>query len=73
MAKFADRWAGKCQFRHPGHHDRGFEDMGQNLAAYTKFDVDHLVSMWINEKQLYNVTDRSCRGVCGHYTQVGLL
>ncbi|KAH9655440.1 SCP domain-containing protein [Citrus sinensis] len=46
---------------------------GENLAwADYDFTVDHIVKMWVDEKQFYDYNSNTCapNQMCGHYTQV---
>jgi uncharacterized protein YkwD len=49
--------------------------IGENLAMGTGGSISsdyakYLIDLWFNEHTLYSYSSKSCRGVCGHYTQM---
>jgi hypothetical protein len=66
-AAVAQAWAGRCTYA----HNTGRGDLGENIFASTAAATasDAVVS-WASEAPLYDLATNSCRGVCGHYTQL---
>jgi len=50
------------------HDSSGY---GENIYASSANDsyID-AINYWYKEKPNYNISDNSCNGVCGHYTQI---
>ncbi len=73
LADYANEWAmnlkksRKCKMKH-----RDKNKFGENLAWGKKsnFKAKDVVKMWHDEEANYNYANNSCKGVCGHYTQV---
>ncbi|XP_038155704.1 GLIPR1-like protein 1 [Cyprinodon tularosa] len=79
LAVTARAWAKHCQFKHniylkevqrvhPTYHS-----VGENIWVGTPpsyFSVKGALRSWVNEKQFYSYEANSCKGMCGHYTQV---
>lgn len=77
LAKTARAWANKCTFEHSPysqHPDKNLAPTGENLFISNGrkkiFDVVGAISAWHSEVKYYNYTTRTCKRVCGHYTQV---
>ncbi|NXN90849.1 GLIP1 protein, partial [Rhinopomastus cyanomelas] len=78
LAKTARAWAKKCQFKHnihlrePGGAHPKFTPVGENLRTESlpSFTVQRAITSWYNEVSAYDYATNTCRGVCGHYTQV---
>ncbi|KAM7539557.1 hypothetical protein Aperf_G00000031414 [Anoplocephala perfoliata] len=71
LAKIAQAHSDKCGFNHDSYDDRAtqtFKYVGQNLAVASS--VIEGVDMWFGEHKDYDYNANSCRGVCGHYTQM---
>lgn len=80
LAKTAKAWAKKCVFEHntylkePGQAHPKFSPVGENLwtGSLSIFTVQGAITSWYNEVSAYTYATNGCRGVCGHYTQVGI-
>ncbi|XP_070803434.1 glioma pathogenesis-related protein 1-like [Pituophis catenifer annectens] len=78
LAKTAFGWANMCQFNHnpdlksPGKAHPNFTIVGENIWTGTiwVFNVTSALTSWYNEVKDYNYATRSCKHVCGHYTQM---
>ncbi|KAL3318466.1 hypothetical protein Ciccas_002878 [Cichlidogyrus casuarinus] len=63
--------ADSCIFGHDSYSARAtkqFTYVGQNIAGIPFLFAS--VGAWFNEHSIYNYTSNSCRGICGHYTQI---
>jgi pathogenesis-related protein 1 len=71
LAAYAREWAntlaasGRFEHRRRGRY-------GENLFAVhnTRFLPVQVVNDWAGEARLYNLRSNTCRGDCGHYTQI---
>lgn len=74
LALVAQNYADKCIFEHnpnKNNEQNTFGVVGENLFMTTGgFDPTGSIQAWYNEVGGYTYSDRSCSGVCGHYTQV---
>jgi len=72
LARLAQGLSDTCRFKHDNLQLPGGERVGQNLAWSSRMneDVTGMAQGWINEKRVYDLRSGSCRGVCGHYTQM---
>jgi pathogenesis-related protein 1 len=71
LAKQAQNWASQCNFSHsanPGSGENLYVDSNVNESAPTA--GPYAVAAWAAEKSDYDISDNSCSGVCGHYTQM---
>ncbi|VDP89141.1 unnamed protein product [Echinostoma caproni] len=71
LASKAQEWSGKCVFKDDPKEDRvvsGFRHVGQNIAGSSS--VLRGFTRWFEEHRFYNLTQNTCSGVCGHYTQL---
>ncbi|KAG5447410.1 GLIPR1-like protein 1 [Clonorchis sinensis] len=71
LAEKAQKWASKCQAGHDSNSERKtkkFDLVGQNWAG--GYDLQGAFNAWFDEYRNYNYANRSCTGVCGHYTQI---
>jgi uncharacterized protein YkwD len=70
LAKVAQRWANKLA-RGGCRLDHSTSRYGENLfAASSAVSPEHVVQKWASERKDYNHARNTCRGVCGHYTQI---
>lgn len=67
----AQAWANTLLARREFRHRPGTE-LGENLYAVTGASVraTEVVRAWAEEEGDYDPQSNSCRGVCGHYTQI---
>jgi len=77
LAKFAQAWADKlqkrgCELQHRPSRGADAQKYGENIywASGIKSSVDEVVGDWVAERKNFNAKANSCKGVCGHYTQV---
>lgn len=77
LAKFAQAWADKlqkrgCELQHRPSRGADAQKYGENIywASGVKSSVDEVVGDWVAERKNFNARANSCKGVCGHYTQV---
>jgi len=71
LATYAQQWAnrmaasGKFEHRRPNKY-------GENLfwGSGRRWSPTEVVNSWGSEVKDYNYSKNSCRGVCGHYTQI---
>jgi len=82
LAAVAQEWADTGSFRHSpsdwrtGRYEAWANEdvwwIGENLYWYSAPNGDPVdaVTLWVEERSLYNYQRNSCPGVCGHYTQV---
>lgn len=68
LAKEADDWVSNCDFKHQ-QAGRG-ENLAMNTAPNEESNVEQAINDWYNEIKDYNYASNSCKGTCGHYTQV---
>lgn len=74
----AQGWSDQCFFEHGNPENTSpFGYVGQNLYIryYSKAgqpapSAAVPIQKWYDEASQYKYADRSCSGVCGHYTQV---
>ena len=71
LARVAQEWASTLLARRQFAH-RQNSTLGENLfeisgAAATPARV---LDAWVGEGRNYNLASNTCRGVCGHYTQI---
>lgn len=71
LSKEAYKWAetlkkNKCGFYHSK------TNYGENLWKGTTgyYSIADVIKSWGSEKKDYNYANNSCKGVCGHYTQM---
>lgn len=57
-----------CDFKHQ-QAGRG-ENLAMNTAPNEESNVEQAITDWYNEIKDYNYASNSCKGTCGHYTQV---
>uniref|UniRef100_A0A5K3FAF2 SCP domain-containing protein n=1 Tax=Mesocestoides corti TaxID=53468 RepID=A0A5K3FAF2_MESCO len=73
MEELAIKWVSRCKFEHPNPTtDPDYKGIGQNLAlagTYTP-NMTRMAQGWYDEIKNYKYADNSCKGVCGHYTQM---
>jgi pathogenesis-related protein 1 len=63
----ASAWAANCRFAH--NPDRG--EFGENIFATSgTATAEAVVASWVSEQRNYDYSTNTCRGECGHYTQV---
>jgi uncharacterized protein YkwD len=71
LANYAQEWANHLastgQFDH-----RTSGQYGENLfwGSGRRFSATEVVNDWGNEVKDYDYANNSCRGICGHYTQI---
>jgi pathogenesis-related protein 1 len=71
VARVAQRWADHLAARRCKLEHNGRARLGENLFwSSGPADATQVVAAWAAEKQSYSYRTNSCRGVCGHYTQV---
>lgn len=78
LAAMAQGWSDQCFFEHGNPENTSpFGYVGQNLYIryYSKGgqpapSAAVPIQKWYDEASQYTYADRSCSGVCGHYTQV---
>ncbi|VDM20595.1 unnamed protein product [Hydatigera taeniaeformis] len=76
LEHLADYWAALCEFKHPDPklhpHYRG---LGQNIAIMGGMTptFTEAVCAYRSENKYYNYFNKSCSGMCGHYTQHNVL
>ncbi|XP_062595722.1 GLIPR1-like protein 1 [Saccostrea cucullata] len=74
LATVAYNYASQCVFRHNSERSRQsatFNYVGENIYIGTYgYSASFSVTLWDNEKHVYNFSSNTCTGVCGHYTQV---
>ncbi|CAL8072789.1 unnamed protein product [Calicophoron daubneyi] len=68
LANLAEKLAKTCVFHHDGASLPEYGRLGQNIAA--NVNAQKGVQSWIDEYKSYNYTSNTCKGVCGHYTQM---
>ncbi|XP_073010872.1 pathogenesis-related protein PR-1-like [Typha latifolia] len=63
---YANQRRGDCRLVH------SHGPFGENLfwGSGTGWSPAQAVGAWVQERQRYNYWTNSCRGVCGHYTQI---
>ncbi|BHF61644.1 SCP / Tpx-1 / Ag5 / PR-1 / Sc7 of extracellular domains [Sparganum proliferum] len=70
----AQKWVNRCKFEHPSRSEEEYRLSGQNLGATGGLDgeasIRKVMKMWYDENKDYNYDRNSCKGVCGHYTQM---
>jgi pathogenesis-related protein 1 len=71
LAAHAQDWASHLLYERQFYH-RPHPVFGENLFDITggRATPDEVVGGWAAEVRDYNYRANSCRGVCGHYTQV---
>lgn len=71
VARVAARWANHLAARRCTLEHNGRTRLGENLFwSSGPTDATQVVGAWAAEKRNYHYATNSCRGVCGHYTQV---
>ncbi|KAM7540499.1 hypothetical protein Aperf_G00000031439 [Anoplocephala perfoliata] len=71
LARMAQAHSDKCGFNHNSYDERAtqtFKYVGQNFAVFSS--IKEGVDKWFEEHKDYDYNANSCRGVCGHYTQM---
>lgn len=71
LAKIAQDWVDKLIANGHFEHSRN-PKTGENLYEMTGASAspEIVVNAWASEARDYNYTANTCRGVCGHYTQI---
>jgi uncharacterized protein YkwD len=71
LAAAARRWADTLIERNRFEHNPRTK-YGENLFEQTgaPSSPSQIVAHWASEQRNYNYAANSCRGVCGHYTQI---
>jgi len=71
LATYAQEWANQLMARRAFEHRRN-SNYGENLfmGSGKRWSPTEVVNSWGNEVKDYNYRNNSCRGVCGHYTQI---
>jgi len=71
LASYAQDWANQLAARGAFEHRRN-SPYGENLfwGQGRRWSPTEVVDDWGSEVQDYNYATNSCRGICGHYTQV---
>ncbi|MGB0563408.1 MAG: CAP domain-containing protein [Spirulinaceae cyanobacterium] len=77
IAAIAQDWADHLaengfRMQHRSMSDRQQYNIGENIfwSAGQQSTPTQVVNSWASEKKDYNYRNNSCRGVCGHYTQI---
>ena len=70
LAAVAQNWANTLIASHSFNHSGG--RYGENLYTISGgfASPGEVITRWAEEMRGYNVTNNSCVGVCGHYTQI---
>jgi pathogenesis-related protein 1 len=71
LSKEAYKWAQSLKKNRCGfYHSK--TNYGENLWKGTTgyYSIADVIKSWGSEKKDYNYTNNSCKGVCGHYTQM---
>ena len=71
LAAFAQQWANELVARGKFSHRRN-SPYGENLYEITgaRTTPGEVVEQWVSESKNYRYGLNTCRGVCGHYTQI---
>ena len=71
LATFAQQWADALVARGQFAHRRN-SPYGENLYEITgvRTTPGEVVEQWAAESKNYRYSSNTCRGVCGHYTQI---
>jgi uncharacterized protein YkwD len=71
LAAFAQEWVDTLAARRQFFHRRK-SPYGENLFEITGAGVGpaEVVNDWASESRNYQYRSNTCRGVCGHYTQI---
>ena len=71
LAAFAQQWANELVARGKFSHRRN-SPYGENLSEITgaRTTPGEVVEQWVSESKNYRYGSNTCRGVCGHYTQI---
>src|SRR5665213_843501 len=71
LAAFAQEWANYLAAHKQFFHRRN-SPYGENLFEITGASASptEVVNDWASESRNYHYRTNSCRGVCGHYTQI---
>jgi len=71
LAARAQEWADHL-VEHRQFYHRPSSEFGENLFAISGSTAspDRVVEDWASESRGFNYRSNSCRGVCGHYTQL---
>ncbi len=71
LAAVAQKWADRLLARHEFSHNMNVA-YGENLFEITgaAATAAFVVKSWASESRNYNYAANSCKGVCGHYTQL---
>lgn len=71
LAKLAQAWANRLiangQFDH-SHNPKTGENLYEMTGGSASPEI--VVNSWASEANDYSYTSNTCRGVCGHYTQI---
>ncbi|KAL5103140.1 Peptidase inhibitor 15 [Taenia crassiceps] len=73
LEHLADYWASRCVFKHPdSRYFPHYHEVGQNLAIFgaRKPTFTEAVCGYAAEEKNFFYYNRTCRGKCGHYTQI---
>jgi pathogenesis-related protein 1 len=71
LTAFAQQWANELAMRGQFAHRRN-SPYGENLYEITgaRTTPGEVVDQWASESKNYRYGSNTCRGVCGHYTQI---
>ena len=71
LAAFAQQWANELVARGKFAHRRN-SPYGENLfeVSGARATPGEVVDQWASESKNYRYGSNTCRGVCGHYTQI---
>jgi pathogenesis-related protein 1 len=71
LATLAKEWANHLLSRRTFAH-RPNSAFGENLFEITGASASpaQVVDAWVKESRIYDYASNTCRGVCGHYTQI---
>lgn len=77
LARFAQKWADKlqrqgCDLRHRPRSGPDAQRYGENIFSMTGHapTAAEVVDTWAAEVKDYDAKKNTCKGVCGHYTQI---
>lgn len=80
LANIAQSHSQQCVFTHnemSSAQSAVFESVGENLAivgplstTWGENELLRLLNLWANEADDYSLSENTCSGECGHYTQV---
>jgi pathogenesis-related protein 1 len=71
LATLSQEWADQLLARRKFAH-RPNSAFGENLFEIRGASASpaQVVDTWVKESRIYDYTSNTCRGVCGHYTQI---